>query len=534
MPKFNVIIFCDTPEQNTKTRNYGAHRIASHIREYGYTCLVVDFSSALDFNMYNEILESAMGPETYMVGFSTTFMPMRIEGELPSTEVPGRHRRETDEARFDFTSPYSNRLMNDFAHGRYEHWLKRIKEINPATKIVFGGSGIAFYLDFAHVDNFIYGLAENMLLDYLNSISGKGKKRIFNRILDYDYKAQSPGWDFRTSKTSYTEFDFITPNETLSLEIGRGCRFKCTYCSYPLIGQKNLEDYLKFQDVLREELIDNYNKWGTTQYYIMDDTFNDSTEKLLGVKEVFDSLPFKIKFWCYARLDLLAVHPEQISLLKEMGLEQTYMGIETFHAKASKAVGKGMSAEKRKQALTKCKEIWGDDVHIQAGFMVGLPHEPESSIAETAAYLRDPDCPVQEAWIFPLNLFDGQFDHIKVKYIYQSEFDSNYSKYGYYFDPIVQEIDATKWRKKDDSDITSSEQAAVVAGRWDSTVPKRTYTADFYKSSLNHPVLCDREVTRKMTHKEYDKFIDSLDLEQIYFQTVMEQYFTPLLKKLKD
>jgi hypothetical protein len=534
MPKFNVILFCDTPAHATKTRGYGTHRLASHIRERGYTCLVVDFSCIINWKLYNEILESTMGEETYMVGFSTTFMPFRIPGSPPSTEVPGRARRHTDEERFNKESIYTDCLITDFGHGKPERWLNRIKEINPNTKVVLGGTGVGFYVDFKNVDNFIFGLSETMAIDYLDSVSRRGNRRLFSRVLVYDYKAQAPVWDFRKSTTTYTEYDFITPNETLSLEIGRGCRFKCTYCSYPLMGQKNIDDYLKFKEVLRQELMENYERWGTTQYYMMDDTFNDSTEKLLMVKEVFDSLPFKVKFWCYLRLDLLALHPEQIPLLKELGLNQTYFGIETFHPKAGKSIGKGMSAEKRKIALDNCKEIWGDDVHIQSGFMVGLPHEPEESIIETAAYLRDPNCPIHEPWIFPVNMFNSHYEDPAIAWLFKSDFDKNFDKHGYYFDQPVTMENITKWRKDDGTGISNSDQAATIAGKWDKTVPKRLYTADFYKSSLDHPVLKDRDLTKKMTHAEYESFVNSLDLEDIFYTTVTTQYFEPLLKKLKS
>jgi len=539
MPKFNVIIFADTPVQDTKTRNYGAYRLASHIRENGYSCLVINFASAIDGKIYNEILESTMGEETFMVGFSTNFMPMRVPGAPISTEVPGRSRRDTDIIRFDTETMYSKRLINEFAKNKSESWLNRITDINPKTKIVFGGSGIGFYTDFTNVDNFIYGLSETMIIDYLDSISGRSKKRLFNKVLDYDYKAQASTWDFRLSKTTYTDYDFITSNETLSLEVARGCRFKCTYCSYPLIGQKNIDDYLKFKDVLKEELLDNYHQWGTTQYYIMDDTFNDSTEKLLMFKEVVDSLPFRIKFWCYLRLDLLALHPEQIPLLKDVGLEQAYMGIETFHPGAGKAVGKGMKAEKRKEALEKCKTIWGDDVHIQAGFMVGLPTEPEESIVETANYLRNPTCPVHEAWIFPVNIFDGKHTGQGNNWIYKSEFDKNYDKHGYYFSYLDennrQPYESVNWLKKEDgSGINGFEQATYVAAKHDRTVPKRIYTADFYKSSLNHLILSNRELTKSMSQEEYKNLIASIDMTNLYFNTVIEQYFNPLLTKLKN
>lgn len=533
MPKFNVILFCDTPEHATKTRGYGTHRLASHIRANGYTCLVVDFSSVITWEMYNEILEATVDSNTYMVGFSTTFMPQRLPGSPPSTEVPGRFRRDTDSARFDEEARtiYTGCLIADFANGHAEGWLNRVKEISPTTKVVLGGSGLGFYTDVVGADNLMFGLSETMVIDYLNSVSKRGKRRFFNRVLDYDHKAQAPVWDFRESMTTYTEYDFIKPNETLSLEIGRGCRFKCTFCSYPLIGQKNIDDYVKFADALKEELMDNYTKWGTTQYYIMDDTFNDSTEKLQIVKDVLDSLPFKIKFWCYLRLDLLAAHPEQVQMLKDMGIQQTYFGIETFHPKASKVIGKGMSAEKRKKALDHCKEVWGNDVHIQAGFMVGLPHEPEESIAATAEYLRDPECPVHQAWIFPINIYNS---NEKTPWIYKSEFDSNWDKYGYYFEEPWTYQNCTAWYKDDDTTINSQHEASVVASRWDNTVPKRLYSGDFYKSSLNHPILKDRELTKKMSSAEYEAFVETLSLEDIFYDTVMNEYFNPLLSKLKN
>jgi radical SAM superfamily enzyme YgiQ (UPF0313 family) len=531
MKKFDVILFADTAHFATKTRGYGVHRLASHIREQGYSCLVIDFTSLLKRDMYKEILNLAMGDNTVMVGFSTTFLPFRLPGTKPTTNTPDRpFRRDSDDDQFDNDeSVFYNTLTTEFGHGNADDWILDIKQINPNTKVVMGGSGIGWYLDTLRVNNFFYGLAENMIVDYLNSITGKTKKRFFNRVLDYDYKSQLADWDFRQSTTQYTEYDFIKPYETLSLEIARGCRFECKFCSYPLIGQKNVNDYLKFEDVIYNELMENYSKWGITQYYIMDDTFNDSTEKLVMVKRAFDRLPFKVSFWCYLRLDLLAVHPEQIPLLKDMGLAQTYFGIETFHPEASKVIGKGMPAEKRKKALQLCKEVWGDDVHIQAGFMVGLPHEPEESIEKTAEYLRDPECPVNEAWIFPINIAPNIPE---LKYVYKSEFDINANKWGYSFATDVKK--EYNWFKADNSGITSLLQATEIAGKWDGTVPKKMYKADFYRASLNHPILSNRQLTKQMSLAEYEKLVESIDQPALYHKTVMEDYFIPLLNKLKN
>jgi hypothetical protein len=235
----------------------------------------------------------------------------------------------------------------------------------------------------------------------------------------------------------------------------------------------------------------------------------------------------------------LALHPEQIPLLKELGLEQAYMGIETFHPGAGKAVGKGMKAEKRKEALAKCKAIWGNDVHIQAGFMVGLPTEPEESIAETCNYLRDPECPIHEAWVFPVNIFDGKPIENGNSWIYKSEFDKNYDKHGYHFSYLDEAnkipYESISWKKKEDgSGIYNFEQATEIGAKYDRSVSKRIYTADFYKSSLDHPILSNRELTRNMSQDEYKNLIKSIDMTRLYFDTVTEQYFTPLLTKLKN
>ena len=55
---FNVILFTDAPYPHHKIRGYGVHRIASQIRANGYTCLVIDFSSALTFEKYKEIIDA--------------------------------------------------------------------------------------------------------------------------------------------------------------------------------------------------------------------------------------------------------------------------------------------------------------------------------------------------------------------------------------------------------------------------------------------------------------------------------------------
>jgi radical SAM superfamily enzyme YgiQ (UPF0313 family) len=145
----------------------------------------------------------------------------------------------------------------------------------------------------------------------------------------------------------FTEQDCIIKGETLPLEVSRGCIFKCSFCAFPLNGKSKF-DYLRDPEQIKDELTHNFEKYGTTNYFLCDDTFNDSTMKIERLHKAITSLPFKIHFTTYLRLDLLNAHREQIPLLKEMGLASPFFGIESLNQKSASSIGKGMKVEKAK------------------------------------------------------------------------------------------------------------------------------------------------------------------------------------------
>jgi hypothetical protein len=517
---FDVILFTDTVEFNVKSRGYGAHRLASHIRHNGYSCLVIDFSSLVTWDLYTAILDKAVGPNTLAVGYSTTWMPFKFPDVGVRTSNPGEGEG-FDNERFNIPS-----LVTGFAKDDYKLWIDYVKSCNPKTKTFLGGARIDFYLN-APTDYVIVGMGETETVDLLDSLSKKSK-RIFNRIIDHDRKAHAPIWDFRESKTQYTDYDFIQPQETLNLEVARGCRFKCAYCSYPLIGQKT-QDYLKNPKVLRDELLENYERWGTTKYFIVDDTFNDSTEKMQIFSDISQSLPFEMKFWCYLRADLLAAHPEQITLLKDAGIAETYFGLETFNPRTAKFIGKGMASERIIDTLYKCKDVWGARSYIAAGIIVGLPYENTDTIYKAAEFFRQDDCPIDLANTFPLSIIGN---HDLVRYMYMSEIDRNYHKYGYYFPNP--DVNYFSWQKDDETDIRSYVQAEQISNEINKTLVPRVCKGNFYTSSFNDSRLKDREKNLDLTDQEYQDLVRSIDFADLFSKTVTKDYFLPLIKKLSS
>lgn len=489
---FDIILLTDTAAYPHWTRGYGAHRLANHLRTNGFSALVIDFSMALTFDMWKEICSYAVGENTRMIGFSTTWWPYRkpFKDNSKANFVVSWADMANDF--FKKTPPSGASLTHDAVSNNMDRWIQVVKKINPKTKIVVGGSRIEWYRDFP-ADNFIDGFGETQILDYLTE-----RRRIWPKIIRHDTSANSRDWGWTTSSTTYTPFDFIHPKEVLTLEIARGCRFKCAFCSFPLIGNKDSASYTKTADTLYNELMINYEMWGTTEYWIADDTFNDSTEKLEMFLGVTQRLPFKLKFRAYIRLDVIAMQPQQIQMLYDMGLKSCWIGIETFHPVASKAIGKGMPAAKRKQALYDIQKVWGNEIAISAGYIIGLPGEDETFLREQLEWFLEDNNPVNHNPNFlPLVINPpGAFEFHPM-----SDIDRNHEKYGYTIPDMNRH---NFWIKNDGTGIHSAEKAIELTNEFLERIKQKG-------NRINDQLTYDRGIKDPVT-----------------------QYFIPLIQKLKQ
>lgn len=522
---YDVILFGDMPDLATYSRSSGAHRIATEIREHGYSVLVIDFSNFINFTRFKEIVDLAIGNNTLMVGFSTTWFPFLLPDGSTSHREPSKPA-----SRFDQTANNpENCLSMEFGTDSVSNYLSYIKKLNPKTKIVLGGAKTFMYTHTPYVDHCFIGHAETMVIDYLDSISGRGNKRIFNKIIDHDKKAQSPSWDFRRSRIDYEPESFILASETLLLEIGRGCRFNCKFCSYPLIGQKNISDYLKFEECLYRELLDNWNRWGIWKYTIVDDTFNDSTEKLQMVKRVVDRLPFKPAFWCYMRLDLIVADKTQIKLAKDIGVREVYFGIETLNRTAGKIIGKGLDPKRITDTLEECAEAWGRDVWIMTGLICGLPKDTIESFEKSCEYFDRADRPVGHINVTPLRIVKyNEF----TKYRFNAEFEINAADYGYEFpyDDIP-----WRWIKKDGTDIDTFEKATELAVKWQSRLDSHMKMQKnyFYTSCIDDPKYNYNTLMKIDSKEELKEYLNGDNPRGLIKNQIEEKYFKPLLDFLQ-
>lgn len=523
---YDLIIFADMPDLETYSRASGAHRIASELREHGYKVLVIDFSNYVNLDRFSEILKLSVSDKTLAVGFSTTWFAWLLpDGSLS--------HREPSKPKERFNKNSENKLGTlpmEFGGPNTHLYFEKIKEINPKIKIIVGGAKAYMHTGLQGADNVFIGHSETMIVEYMDSLSGRSPKRIWNKIIDHDKKAQAPTWDFRRSKITYEPESFILPSETLLLEVGRGCRFNCKFCSFPLIGQKNVKDYIKFEECLYNEMMENWNKWKTWKYTIVDDTFNDSTEKLEMVKRVVDRLPFKPAFWCYMRLDIIVSHPEHIQLAKDIGIREVYFGIETLNREAGKVIGKGMDPKKITDTLEQCAKVWGHDVWIMTGLICGLPKDTVENFEKSCSYFDRPDRPVGHINCTPLRIFKY---NTATKYRFNAAFEVEAEKYGYEWH---NETEPWRWIKNDGTDINTYEKATEIAMKWQNKLDAHMSLnrCFFYKSCINLPKYDFNSLMSLKNINEYSEYINGDNIQFLMRDQIENSYFKPLLEHLKS
>jgi radical SAM superfamily enzyme YgiQ (UPF0313 family) len=426
------IILCGGISLVPYIRPVGIYQLANVLRRNGYSVQVIDSFPWIAHIGIDEVLklfDKFVTKETLWIGFGTTWfnkisdLVKRHPGDIKA----GTMKNNKEEF-------IKNTLL--FDKDEIEILKSHIYKKNPNVKFVMGGArafigrgGWCAPL----IDCYIEGYADTTVLEYTKFLEGKNPFLLTRKnpdgsiSLTHDHKATT--FDYNNFKFTWDDSDLINPKEMLPMEIARGCIFSCAFCAYPLNGRKKM-DYLKNPNILREQFIENYDRFGTTDYFFLDDTFNDSVEKLeILHTEVFKKLPFKINFGAYMRLDLINAHRKTIQMLKDMGIAGAMFGIESLNYESNKAVGKGMTMEKVLEIGKILAEEWGDEVSIDSQYIIGLPNDGEKEIKEWLDVVLSADFPIRASQIFPLHL-----DKEKTKKnIWTSKFDLDPEKYGYTF-----------------------------------------------------------------------------------------------------
>lgn len=420
--KPNVIILADHTDPVFLQKMLGPYKVAHELRQSGIEVCVIQHLHIFSYDELKYILKNIISDNTLFVGINSIFYQSTENVSiLDDNKLASAGGIEYANRELGMMLPHGKSKNADFK--------QFIRGLNPKCKIVLGGPD-AIDADYAKdFDYVIVGYADLSIVNLTKHLMDssitlkKSFKSIYGPIILNDNKAE--GFDFVNSTLIYKDYDAILPNEVLTIEISRGCIFKCAFCSYPLNGKKKL-DYIKHEELLYREFLDNYERFGVTRYMFADDTFNDSKDKVEMIYNISKKLPFQLEYWAYVRLDLFGAHKDQIEMAFASGLRGCFFGIETFNEKTGDAIGKGSPKEKQLATLKYIKDKWGDEVMLHGSFIFGLPYEDIDSIKRTQDILLSKDSNLDSFGVRELFLYS----HTREKE-FSSDLDLNYEKYGY-------------------------------------------------------------------------------------------------------
>ena len=389
------IVHTRTEHSKLGMRTHGAHKAAWAARQHGYTVQVVSkIHMAPEEDIIN-VCKQYVGPSTLIAVGTTLIAP-------PSFSLPKGHKEGV--YRMGPTTGKIYRIIQGLQ--------------NPHNnKVLVGGSQAKAFKTLFQADYVIQGEAENEFPQLLDRIFRNGIQR-----KRYD-------WDIKDCRFRWHETDYIQPNEPLPLEASRGCIFKCKFCAFQNLGKRPGTFERPIQNI-KEELEYNYERWGSTCYWLTDDTINDDNDRMNEFCDMLETLNFKIRFSGFFRMDLFHRFQKTTRRLYENGMTGVQIGVETFHPQAAKTIGKAFNGKHGKEFLRHLYyDICDQDLVVGTCNIIGLPYERFEHITETVEWYKEVGF-IQPSFS-PLFVRDPKRPDPSLEMV--SEFSSNAKKYGYRF-----------------------------------------------------------------------------------------------------
>lgn len=162
----------------------------------------------------------------------------------------------------------------------------------------------------------------------------------------------------------------------ISVEVGRGCPFSCTYCSTKLFWNRHYR--LKSPESIVDEMQSLHDEFGLDTFVFEHDMFTMNRAKVVAICEKIKQLPFPAKWGCSARLDCL--DKDLIDTMYDAGLRSLYIGIETGSPRMQKLINKNLKLSSAAEIVNYANQ---KDIGVMVSMIYGFPEETGEDLSQS-------------------------------------------------------------------------------------------------------------------------------------------------------
>ncbi len=347
--------------------------------------------------------------------------------------------------------------------------VKKIKAINPETKILLGGPEVSYeYNDVIaldEVDYIIVGEGETPFKEFINAFPEVEQvpNLVFKKQGQVRVNTQAPMYDLKNFENSMPyRFDNVETlsNKVLYIETSRGCPYKCEFC---LASLDNKVRYLPNASIKATLLF--MMQHGRVVKFL-DRTFNIKRDFTIDIfKFILEHHRPQNVFQFEITADIL--HPDIINFIHERvpkGLFRFEIGIQTVNQKANLQVSRKQSFEKTKSIIKQLD--YKIEMHLD--LIVGLALDEWDDIKYS----------IEEVF----KLFAPEMQLGFLKFLKGTPVRNKYKEHGFVFDPMppYQIIESNYLSKEQLADIVKLEHALEIYWNGKKAVNTLKYVATHY------------------------------------------------------
>ncbi|MBF0556788.1 MAG: cobalamin-dependent protein [Nitrospirae bacterium] len=286
----------------------------------------------------------------------------------------------------------SIRNVDNLTYNRSVFYMPRIRDIVNFIKtitnvpIVAGGSGFSIFpeeiLRYLALDFGVAGEGEQAFLSLIRTFENGGS------IDEIPNLSMIKNGSFHQNPISYSSAmcppDRTVLNNAAYLQFGgmgnvqskRGCPFKCTYCTYPMLEGSRLR--LRPPEEIVAELAEMKERHAIDYVFFVDDIFNVPAGHSMAICEGIIRKNLRIKWTCFATP--FSFTEELARLMKRAGCTGIEFGSDAGSTQTLNAYEKNFTPDDIAAASAICKKIDMPDAHY---IIIGGPSETEGTLNET-------------------------------------------------------------------------------------------------------------------------------------------------------